>query len=82
METEAPKMMYVTRDGQKYGGDTAYQVVDAMRADSSFTNEKDLALYMKGAAARYKKYDEIVVRTDTPEHFIADLVKGGALKKV
>lgn len=74
-------LKFITRDGHVYSGDTAFQVVDAMRADSVFTSEKSLDGYMRTAAERYKRFDEIIVRSDTPENFIADLVASGSLTK-
>ena len=75
-------MQYATRDGRKYSGDTAYQVVDAMRADSSFTEEKDLNQYMRGAAARYATFENVTPRSDSPENFLDDLVAANVLSRM
>lgn len=82
IESNEPTQVYETRDGEKFAGDTAFQVVDAMRAGSSFTDAKDCNAYMKGAAARFERFDGVTPRTDTPENFLADLVSGGVLRKL
>lgn len=76
------QLTYQTRDGVTYAGDTAFQVVDAMRADSSMTEHKELGGYMKAAALRYERYNDVTPRTDTPEHFLTDLCRAGLLTKL
>jgi hypothetical protein len=76
------KLMFETKDGERYAGDTAFQVVDAMRMASSFTEHKELAEFMRGAAKRWSEFENVIVRADSPENFVADLVAGGILKEI
>jgi hypothetical protein len=76
------KLVYETRDGQKYGGENAAEVCRAMRNDSSFTSDKSLEKFLMGAAERYSRYDNVIVRADTPENFLHDLEAANILKKV
>jgi len=72
-------LSFTTRDGHVYEGDTAFQVIDAMRADSMMQSHKSLDTYMTSAAERFARFENITVRTDSPENFLADLVSSGTL---
>jgi len=75
-------LSYVTLDGNVYSGDTPFQVVDAIRADSFMTEAKDLDTYMHGAALRFSVTNKVIIRVDSPENFLHDLEAGGILKRV
>lgn len=75
-------MNFVTRDGVYYSGDTAFQVVDAMRMDSAMTEHKTIDGYLHAAAFRYSTTENVLVRADTPDHFIHDLEAAGIIRRV
>jgi hypothetical protein len=75
-------MTYVYRDGRRYSGDNALQVVSAIRSGNAFTAGETVKAYMRRAAARYARFSEITVRADSPENFLADLEASGEVKRL
>ena len=73
-------MRYRARDdGRVYEAATAAELVDRLRA-LSFMEHGDAADFMVKMAENCARWDGSVVRADSAEHFIADLVKIGFLE--
>jgi len=75
-------MVYVYRDGRRYTGDTALQVVSAIRSGNAFTEGETVKTYMRRAADRYARFGGSTVRADSPENFLADLEASGEVKRI
>ena len=71
-------MTYTTNDGKVVQGETAEEVGQDLRA-TSLIPERSLQEYVDGVARRAFESRGIEVRTDTLEHFLADLQKDGLM---
>lgn len=72
---------YVTKGGDQFVAATPRHLVEQMR-DSSFTPTGSVELYMVSAADRATEQEGAKVRSDTPEHFVADLIAAGLIKEL
>jgi hypothetical protein len=75
-------MTYKTDEGELIEGNSPIEIVRALRNGGRFCAEQADDEYMSGFAARWKEYSENIVRFDTAENFVDDLVKTGFLKPV
>jgi hypothetical protein len=57
-------------------------IVKAMQSHSLFDQEKPMGVYMKEAAARGKMQSGKVIRSDTADNFVKDLVAAGLLEEL
>jgi len=64
---------YELRGGGVVSGETARDILEAIRA-SSFNPKGDLGAFLSDVAKRCKEYDGSVIRTDTYEHTLEDLI--------
>lgn len=65
-------------DGTIIEGSTDAELVDAM-ASEKFVDARSRAGYRRSTARRVATLHEVEVRTDSNEHFIADLIKHGLM---
>lgn len=63
----------LTYDGKMYVGNTAGDAVRRMREAGIFTVGKTDAEYMSFVSQRAKALNDLSIRHDTPDHFLADL---------
>ena len=70
---------YELRGGGNISGETAQEVLEAIRT-SSFTQDADLNAFIQNLARRCKEYDGSAIRTDSPEHTVDDLIACGFMK--
>jgi hypothetical protein len=68
-----------TLDGRSYTGATLTDAIEEMRASAWAVPSDTLLDYMKGVSFRTLQWNESVVRYDTIEHFVEDLVAAGIL---
>jgi hypothetical protein len=71
-------IMLTNDDGRVYTGNTEAELVSRLRS-SSLTAEKTDREFMREAARRARLQTGKRVRYNTPENFIADLVKTGLI---
>ena len=69
---------YELRGGGVVSGETAREILEAIRA-SSFNPKGDLGAFLSDVAKRCKEYDGSVIRIDTCEHTLEDLITCGFL---
>ena len=69
---------YEMRGGGTISGDSAREVVEAIRY-SSFNPGADTEAFVRALAERCKTYDGSTIRTDTFDNTVADLLKAGFL---
>lgn len=69
----------VTRDGREYAGCDAGAAVDAMQAAGLLERDLTREAYMREASDRYRRFEGVHVRSDSPEHFLADLAAAGVI---
>ena len=72
-------MTYKTEDGEAIEGASPQDIVTALRNGSRFASGESLTDFMEGFADRYWEWNQSTIRADTPENFVADLVKAGYL---
>ena len=75
-------MKYRTEDGEVIEGASPDEIVKALRDGSRFASDQNEADYIEGFADRYREYSESLIRSDTSENFVADLLKVGYLQEV
>lgn len=68
-------------NGEIFEATGSKDLVGQMR-QSSFTVESSLEAFMVAAAARAAEQSGSEVRSDTADHFVADLIKIGLIKEV
>lgn len=51
----------------------ALGIVEALK-NTPFTHEQTIGEYMEGFAFRQREWDGTILRTDTPENFVSDLL--------
>ena len=68
-----------TQDCRAYAGHTALAVVERMLEANVFTAAKSVPEYMRGVAARVGFLDNLTVSSETPEAFLADLIRVGII---
>ena len=66
-------------DGRTYRGPTLEDALQDMRASAWACTERTLSGYMKGVARRVRDWDGTRIRTDSVDHFVADMVQAGQL---
>lgn len=72
-------LIYTTADGERIEGATPLDVVRNLRDTSRFEAATPLSQFMPSFAARCEQFYGQHPRDDTPEHFLADLIKLGFL---
>lgn len=75
----APLVVIEALNGKTYCGATLEEALQSMRASAWACDEPTLAEYMKGVARRAKMWNGASVRTDSVDHFVADMVEAGQL---
>jgi hypothetical protein len=71
--------IYVFNDGKRYRAENAQNLVTALREDpKSLDKAVDNKTYMLYASERLLMFHH-VIRFDTPEHFVSDLLKCGLI---
>lgn len=68
---------YTLRDGGTIAATSPADFVHQLHTGSFFDYEGSDAEYMKRFAKRLKELDGSTIRTDTPDHFLADLLQCG-----
>ena len=74
------KHMYILADGGRIAASCPSEFVRLLREGSWFDSECTDEEYMVNFSKRYNELHGVRVRTDTPEHFMADLEKYGYIK--
>ena len=74
------KHMYILADGGRIAASCPSEFVRLLREGSWFDSECTNEEYMVNFSKRYNELQGVRVRTDTPEHFMADLEKYGYIK--
>ncbi len=74
------KHMYILADGGRIVASDPSEFVRVLREGSWFDSECTNEEYMVNFSKRYNELHGVRVRTDTPEHFMADLEKYGYIK--
>jgi hypothetical protein len=69
-------------DESKLIAETALEVVTFMRDNSKFASGESIGFYMNGFSDRFALQAGDVIRFDTPENFVADLLKFDFLVEV
>jgi hypothetical protein len=69
-------------DGSKLIAETALQVVTYMRDNSKFASGESIGFYMNGFSDRFALQAGDVMRFDTPENFVADLLKYDFIQEI
>lgn len=76
-------MTYKTPDGDVLTGTSPTDIVTALRDGGRFTVTQSLEEYMDAFVFRYTEWNGAgTIRCDTPDHFVADLVRDGYLTNV
>jgi hypothetical protein len=70
---------FYSREGAAFHAASPIQVVEWFRSGARFCADETIPQYMKGCADREKMFSSKVLRFDTPENFVADLLKCGIL---
>ena len=70
--------IYEMLGGGVIKGSTSKEIIGALRF-SSFNPMSGEEIFMKEMSERCKFYNDAVVRVDTPENFVADLIEYGFL---
>lgn len=68
---------YTLRDGGRIAATSPADFLHQLHTGSFFDYEGTDAEYMKRFAKRLMELDGSTVRTDTPDHFLADLLQCG-----
>lgn len=71
------KTIYVLQDGGRIAATCAADFVTKLRESSLFDNDCTDKDYMYHFADRFFDQTGYIVRTDTPEHFLKDLLASG-----
>lgn len=74
-------MKYTTRNGLQIEGQTASEVIDAMRESGRFTENQTTTEYLAGLAEREKEYSGIELVITSAEAFIDSALACGLLTK-
>jgi hypothetical protein len=75
--------VFAMLDGAKFLAEDEADLVSKMRIDAErWAPAADDAQYMKQTAARAKVQTGRTVRSDTPEHFVADLIAAGLVTEL
>lgn len=72
---------YILLDGGRIAASSAEEFVRLLHEGSWFDNEGTDQEYMIRFARRYNESHGVMVSTDTPEQFMADLMKDGYIKE-
>ena len=72
---------YILQDGGRMAAACAEEFVRLLREGSWFDNDCTDREYMERFAGRYKESHGVTVSTDTPEQFMADLMKDGYIRE-
>lgn len=72
---------YILQDGGRMAASCAEEFVRLLREGSWFDNDCTDREYMERFAGRYKELHGVTVSTDTPEQFMADLIKDGYIRE-
>lgn len=72
---------YILQDGGRMAASCAEEFVRLLREGSWFDNDCTDREYMERFARRYKESHGVTVSTDTPEQFMADLIKDGYIRE-
>lgn len=72
---------YILQDGGRMAASCAEEFVRLLREGSWFDNDCTDREYMERFAGRYKESHGVTVSTDTPEQFMADLIKDGYIRE-
>ena len=75
----APLVVIEALNGRTYHGPTLEDALQDMRASAWACTDRTLSGYMKGVARRVKMWDGTRIRTDSVDHFVADMVQAGQL---
>ena len=73
-------MKYKTKDGEVIEGFTSDEVVNKIKNGSRFDGEKSMSEFIEDMSKRMNVYDGSVVRHQSPELFVEDLLACGWLK--
>lgn len=73
--------MIITIDKKQYEGSPT-DIVRAMRSENMFTESEPKHDYMREAAERASIFYGVMLRADTPDNFVADLVSAGIAEQV
>jgi len=74
-------MKFVTADGRVYAVENIGELVSTMH-DDSFAHSTTDTLFMEAMAKRVEASTDQHVRSDSVEHFVADLLAVGYLKEI
>lgn len=72
---------YELADGGRIAAATPEEFVRLLREGSWFDSDGTDEEFMERFASRYREMHGVMVATDTPEHFMADLQKYGYIKE-
>jgi|KBSMisStandDraft_5_1062788.scaffolds.fasta_scaffold644110_1 hypothetical protein len=75
----APLFVIEALNGRTYHGPTLEDALQDMRDSAWACTERTLSGYMKGVARRVRDWDGTRIRTDSVDHFVADMVQAGQL---
>ncbi|MDD4429538.1 MAG: hypothetical protein PHG64_14280 [Paludibacter sp.] len=68
---------YRLADGGIITANSPIDFITKLRESSKFNSDISVAEFMKFFADRMKTYDGSIIRTDSPDNFISDLLKSG-----
>lgn len=68
------KKNYILQDGSTIAAATAVEFVTELREGSRFDHDKTNEEYMRSFAERFLQYSGNILRTDSPELFLEDLI--------
>lgn len=72
---------YILQDGGRIAASSAEEFVRLLREGSWFDSDCTDREYIERFAGRYNESHGVTVSTDTPEQFMADLIKAGYIKE-
>lgn len=72
---------YILQDGDRIAASSAEEFVRLLRESSWFDRDCTDREYMERFARRHNESYGVKVSTDTPEQFMADLIKTGYIKE-
>jgi len=68
---------YRLKDGGIITANSPIDFITKLRESSKFNSDISDAVFMKLFADRMKTYNGSIIRTDSPERFISDLINSG-----
>lgn len=76
------KLKYRTFEGEIVEGNSPFEIVANLKGSGRFVAEQSIEEYMERFAKRLLDYDGKVVRCDTTENFVSDLIDVGFIELI